>query len=109
MHTALRLGVRVALAGCGTVGGELVRILHHAADEIRLRHGLRFELTSVLVAHPGRPRPDELDRALLTTDVDAFLAATHFEMRGPPLYRFAADLGAGEARPPECVLKDKVA
>jgi len=22
------------------------------------------------------------------------------------LYRFAADLGAGEARPPECVLKD---
>jgi homoserine dehydrogenase len=67
--------VRVALAGCGTVGGELVRILHHAADEIRLRHGLRFQLTSVLVAHPGRPRPDELDRALLTTDVDAFLVA----------------------------------
>ena len=25
------------------------------------------------------------------------------------LYRYAADLGAGEARPPECVLKDKVA
>ena len=25
------------------------------------------------------------------------------------LYRFAADLKAGEARPPECVLKDKVA
>jgi uncharacterized Zn-finger protein len=25
------------------------------------------------------------------------------------LFRFAADLAAGEARPPECVLKDKVA
>jgi uncharacterized Zn-finger protein len=25
------------------------------------------------------------------------------------LYRFAADLKAGEARPPECVLRDKVA
>jgi uncharacterized Zn-finger protein len=25
------------------------------------------------------------------------------------LYRFAADLGAGQARPPECVVKDKVA
>ena len=25
------------------------------------------------------------------------------------LYRFATDLKAGEARPPECVLKDKVA
>ncbi|HEX6910181.1 MAG TPA: hypothetical protein VF142_07295, partial [Longimicrobium sp.] len=54
--------VRVALAGCGTVGGELVRILHHAADEIRLRHGLRFDLVRVLVADTDRPRPDELDR-----------------------------------------------
>jgi homoserine dehydrogenase len=74
---AVRRGVRtvrVALAGCGTVGGELVRILHHAADEIRLRHGVRFQLTNVLVAHPDRPRPGELDRALLTADVDAFLA-----------------------------------
>ncbi|HEX2080098.1 MAG TPA: homoserine dehydrogenase [Longimicrobium sp.] len=67
--------VRVALAGCGTVGGELVRILHHAADEIRLRHGLRFELVRVLVAHAGRPRPHELDHALLTTELDAFLDA----------------------------------
>lgn len=67
--------VRVALAGCGTVGGELVRILHHAADDIRQRHGLRFELVRVLVAHAGRPRPGELAPALLTTDVDAFLAA----------------------------------
>jgi homoserine dehydrogenase len=67
--------VRVALAGCGTVGGELVRILHHAADEIRLRHGLRFQPVRVLVAHGDRPRPRELDTTLLTTDVDAFLAA----------------------------------
>lgn len=66
--------VRVALAGCGTVGGELVRMLHHGADETRARHGLRFRLMRVLVAHAGRPRPDELDRALLTTDLDTFLA-----------------------------------
>ncbi|HST60454.1 MAG TPA: homoserine dehydrogenase [Longimicrobium sp.] len=66
--------VRVALAGCGTVGGELVRMLHHGAAETRARHGLRFRLMRVLVAHGGRPRPDELDRALLTTDLDAFLA-----------------------------------
>jgi hypothetical protein len=25
------------------------------------------------------------------------------------LYRFAGDLGAGQARPPECVVKDRVA
>ncbi|HEX6040805.1 homoserine dehydrogenase [Longimicrobium sp.] len=67
--------VRVALAGCGTVGGELVRMLHHGAAETRARHGLRFELVRVLVAHGERPRPDELDRARLTTDLDAFLAA----------------------------------
>jgi homoserine dehydrogenase len=66
--------VRVALAGCGTVGGELVRILDHGAAEVRARHGLRFRLVRVLVAHGGRPRPDELDRALLTTDLAAFLA-----------------------------------
>jgi homoserine dehydrogenase len=66
--------VRVALAGCGTVGGDLVRLLHQGADEIRARHGLRFELVRVLVAHGERPRPGELDRALLTTDVDSFLA-----------------------------------
>ncbi|HEX6748213.1 MAG TPA: homoserine dehydrogenase [Longimicrobium sp.] len=66
--------VRIALAGCGVVGGELVRLLAHGADEIRTRHRLRFDLASVLVKHPDRPRPDELDRRALTTDVDAFLA-----------------------------------
>ncbi|HEU4456082.1 MAG TPA: homoserine dehydrogenase [Longimicrobium sp.] len=67
--------IRVALAGCGTVGGELVRILAHGADEIRARHGVRFELASVLVKHADRPRPGELPRNRLTTDVDAFLRA----------------------------------
>jgi homoserine dehydrogenase len=66
--------VRVALAGCGTVGGELVRMLHHGVAETRARHGLRFRLMRVLVAHGERPRPDELNRALLTMDLDTFLA-----------------------------------
>jgi homoserine dehydrogenase len=67
--------IRVALAGCGVVGGELVRLIAHGQDEIRHRHGLRLELASVLVKHPSRPRPDELDRQRLTTDADAFLAS----------------------------------
>jgi len=67
--------VRVALAGCGVVGGELVRLLAHGAGEIRARHGLRFELAAVLVKHPGRARPGELPRGVLTTDIDAFLRA----------------------------------
>jgi homoserine dehydrogenase len=94
--------VRVALAGCGVVGGELVRILAHGADEIRARHGVRFELASVLVKHPGRPRPDELPRSVLTTDVDAFLradAAVWVEAIGgrDPALRIARTvLGAGK-------------
>lgn len=68
--------VRVALAGCGVVGGELVRLLAHGADEIRARCGIRFELVSVLVKHRERARPSELARERLTTDVDAFLASS---------------------------------
>jgi len=93
--------VRVALAGCGVVGGELVRLLAHGADEIRARHGLRFELAAVLVKHAGRARPDELPPGVLTTDVDAFLradAAVWVEAIGgrDPALRIARSvLGAG--------------
>jgi homoserine dehydrogenase len=93
--------VRVALAGCGVVGGELVRLLAHGADEIRARHGVRFELGAVLVKHPGRTRPDELPRGVLTTDVDEFLrtdAAVWVEAIGgrDPALRIARSvLGAG--------------
>jgi homoserine dehydrogenase len=94
--------VRVALAGCGVVGGELVRLLAHGGDEIRARHGLHLDLASVLVKHPDRPRPDELERGALTTDVDAFLAAdasVFVEAIGgiDPALRIArAVLGAGK-------------
>lgn len=67
--------VRVALAGCGTVGGELVRQLREGEAEIRARHGVRFELVAILVRRPDRRRAVEIDPALLTSDVDAFLAA----------------------------------
>ncbi|MFL5540613.1 MAG: homoserine dehydrogenase, partial [Longimicrobiaceae bacterium] len=93
--------VRVALAGCGVVGGELVRLLAHGADEIRARHGLRFELAAVLVKHPGLPRPGELPRGVLTTDVDAFLRADAevwveaIGGRDPALRIARAVLGAG--------------
>ena len=36
-------------------------------------------------------------------------AAKGFRGRRSKLYRYAADLGPGEARPPECVVRDKVA
>ncbi len=66
--------VRVALAGCGAVGGELVRLLEDQAGEVRARHGVRLHLARVLVRDPSRRRPDELPGGVLTTDLDEFLA-----------------------------------
>jgi homoserine dehydrogenase len=66
--------VRVALAGCGVVGGGLVRLLHESAPAIAARFGKRFELTRVLVRDPNRDRNLPLDRRLFTSDLGAFLA-----------------------------------
>jgi len=66
--------VRVALAGCGVVGGGLVRLLHESAPAIAARFGKRFELTRVLVRDPSRERNLPLDSRLFTNDLDAFLS-----------------------------------
>ena len=66
--------VRVALAGCGVVGGGLVRLLHESAPAIAARFGVRFALTRVLVRDTARERNLPLDPRLFTNDLDAFLA-----------------------------------
>jgi homoserine dehydrogenase len=66
--------VRVALAGCGVVGGGLVRLLHESSDAIAGRFGVRFELTRVLVRDVNRERGLPLDSSLYTNDLDEFLA-----------------------------------
>jgi homoserine dehydrogenase len=66
--------VRVALAGCGVVGGGLVRLLHESAPAIAARFGVRFKLTRVLVRDVSRERNLPLDSHLFTDDLDAFLA-----------------------------------
>lgn len=65
--------VKVALAGCGVVGSELVRILSREADHIQQRHGVRFELSSVLIRDIDRERNVTTSRELFTNDVDRFL------------------------------------
>lgn len=67
--------VRVALAGCGVVGSELVRLLSRTAEEVRARHRVRFELASVLVRDPAKPRDVRLAPGVLTADVERFLAS----------------------------------
>lgn len=66
--------VRVALAGCGVVGGGFVRLLHDSAPAIAARFGVRFDLTRVLVRDVDRDRNVPFDSRLLTNDLDLFLA-----------------------------------
>src|ERR1700686_3408486 len=49
--------VRVAVLGCGNVGGALVALLLADADAIAARSGVRLELVGVAVGDPARPRP----------------------------------------------------
>jgi homoserine dehydrogenase len=65
--------VRLALAGCGVVGGGLVRLLHDARDEIASRFDVNFSVASVLVRHPGRERHVPIADSLFTNDLAAFL------------------------------------
>jgi len=65
--------IRVALAGCGVVGGGLVRLLHESAASLASRFGVRFVITTVLVRDTTRDRKLPLDARLLTDDLQAFL------------------------------------
>jgi homoserine dehydrogenase len=66
--------VRLALAGCGVVGGGLVRLLHESAPAIAARFGVRFDLTSVLVRDVTRERNLPLEARLFTNNLDGFLS-----------------------------------
>jgi homoserine dehydrogenase len=61
--------VKVALLGCGTVGGAVVRLLHEQAADLTARIGAPLQLVGVAVRRPGRPRPDlPVDPVLFTAD-----------------------------------------
>ena len=61
--------LRVALLGCGTVGTEVVRLLHEQADDLTARIGAPLEVAGIGVRRPGRDRgPLPVDPALFTTD-----------------------------------------
>jgi homoserine dehydrogenase len=58
--------IRVALLGCGTVGTQVVRLLHEQADDLAARVGAPVELAGIAVRRPDRHR--EVPRELLTAD-----------------------------------------
>jgi homoserine dehydrogenase len=61
-------GVRLALLGCGTVGAQVVRLLHEQAGDLAARVGAPVELAGIAVRRPGRVRDVPADPALFTTD-----------------------------------------
>lgn len=65
--------VRIALAGCGNVGGGLLDLLERHAEVTRRRHNVRFEVVSVLVRDRSRPRSHAVPRALVTDSLEDFL------------------------------------
>ncbi|HWH00493.1 MAG TPA: homoserine dehydrogenase [Pilimelia sp.] len=61
--------VRVALLGCGTVGSEVVRLLHAQAADLTARIGASVEIAGIAVRRLGRDRgPLPVDPGLFTTD-----------------------------------------
>jgi len=61
--------VRVALLGCGTVGAEVVRLLHEQAGDLTARVGAPLELVGVAVRRLGRDRGKlPVPPELFTTD-----------------------------------------
>ncbi len=65
--------VRLALLGCGTVGGGVVQLLSANAAYLASTVGAPLEVASVLVRDPDRERVPELDRSRLTTDPERVL------------------------------------
>ncbi len=73
-HPHLAPTVRVALLGCGNVGGALAEILLTRPDDVAARTGIRLELVGIAVAHPEKPRPVAVDPRLIGTDAVALVA-----------------------------------
>jgi len=61
--------VRIALLGCGTVGGGLVRLLEQSRARLASSHDVEFSLARVLVRDLARTR-EGVDRGLLTARAD---------------------------------------
>lgn len=61
--------MKLALLGCGTVGSEVVRLMHDKAEDLAARIGERMEIAGIAVRRTGRDRSElPVDPDLFTTD-----------------------------------------
>ncbi len=77
----------IALIGCGTVGGGVARLLQEQGERLAIRAGRPLLLRRVVVRDPAKPRPVELPRDMVTTDLQSVL--------GDPNIRIGVELVGG--------------
>ncbi|MDN5727581.1 MAG: homoserine dehydrogenase [Propionibacteriales bacterium] len=66
--------VKVALLGCGTVGGAVARLLSEQADDLAARIGRPLEVVGIAIRRPNRQRDlPGIDPSLFTTDAEALV------------------------------------
>jgi homoserine dehydrogenase len=65
--------VRVALLGCGNVGGALAELLVTRQPDIAGRAGISLELVGIAVADATRPRSPAIPATLFSTDAAALV------------------------------------
>ena len=67
---AMSSALKVALLGCGTVGGEVARLMVAHQGDLAARIGAPLEIAGIAVRRPERSRPG-LDPALFTADAES--------------------------------------
>ena len=72
--SAGRAPLRLALLGCGSVGSQVVRLLHEQADDLTARVGAPIELVGVAVRRPELQRDAEVPADLLTADAEGLVS-----------------------------------
>lgn len=65
--------LKVAVLGCGSVGSQVVRLLHEQADDLAARVGARVEVVGVAVRRLDAPREVDVPPGLLTTDAEGLV------------------------------------
>ncbi len=60
--------INIGLLGCGNVGSGTIKVLQDNQEAIRRKLGVELRVSRIAVAHLEKPRPDWVDRSLLTTD-----------------------------------------
>jgi homoserine dehydrogenase len=72
--------VRIALLGCGTVGGGVIRLITENAEYLASRVGARLEIAHVLVRDPAKDRVPECRREWLTSDPEVVFGDRNLDM-----------------------------